>query len=50
MVWNVGPVNEYETQSVIIPFVGIIIRKECEMLQKCHFTSIRRCVATPKEN
>jgi hypothetical protein len=25
MVWNIGPVNEYEAQSAIIPFVGIII-------------------------
>jgi hypothetical protein len=27
MVWNIGPVNEYEAQSPIIPFIGIIIRK-----------------------
>jgi hypothetical protein len=26
-VWSIGPVNEYEAQSPIIPFVGIIIRK-----------------------
>jgi hypothetical protein len=26
MVRNTGPVNEYEAQSVIIPFVDIIIR------------------------
>jgi hypothetical protein len=25
--WNIGPVNKYEAQSAIIPFVGIIIRK-----------------------
>jgi hypothetical protein len=31
MVWNIGPVNEYETQSVIIPFVGITVRKVCEL-------------------
>jgi hypothetical protein len=32
MVWNIGPVNEYEAQSAIIPFVGTIIRKNirCE--------------------
>jgi hypothetical protein len=31
MVWNTGPVNKYETQSAIIPFVDIIIRKEYEL-------------------
>jgi hypothetical protein len=25
MVWNIGPVNEYDPQGAIIPFVGIII-------------------------
>jgi hypothetical protein len=25
---NIGPVNEYEAQIVIVPFVSIIIRKE----------------------
>jgi hypothetical protein len=28
MVWNIGPVNEYESQSAIIPSVGIIIPKK----------------------
>jgi hypothetical protein len=28
MVWKIGLVNEHEAQSAIIPFVGIIIRKE----------------------
>jgi hypothetical protein len=27
-VWNIAPVNEYEAQSAIIPFVGIIIGKK----------------------
>jgi hypothetical protein len=31
MVWNIGPVNEYGAQSAIIPFFGIIIRKENEL-------------------
>jgi hypothetical protein len=31
IVWNIGPVNECEVQSVIIPFVGIIIQKEYEL-------------------
>jgi hypothetical protein len=31
MKWKIGPVNEYEAQSEIIPFVGIIIRKEYEL-------------------
>jgi hypothetical protein len=26
-VWNIDPVNEYEAQNSVIPFVGIIIRK-----------------------
>jgi hypothetical protein len=26
-LWNTGPVSEYEIQSAIIPFVGIIIQK-----------------------
>jgi hypothetical protein len=30
MVWNIGPVNKCEAQSAIIPFVGIIIRKELD--------------------
>jgi hypothetical protein len=36
MVWNIGPVNEYEAQSAVIPFVGIIIRKEYELRKQCH--------------
>jgi hypothetical protein len=28
MVCNIGPVNEYEAQSAIIPFIGMIIRKD----------------------
>jgi hypothetical protein len=35
--WNIGPVNKYETQGAIIPFVGIIIRKEYELRQQCNF-------------
>jgi hypothetical protein len=31
MVWNTGPVKEYEAQSAIIPFVGIIIRKKYKL-------------------
>jgi hypothetical protein len=31
MVWNIGLVNENEAQRAIIPFVGIIIRKEYEL-------------------
>jgi hypothetical protein len=27
IIWNIGPENEYKTQSPVIPFVGIIIRK-----------------------
>jgi hypothetical protein len=50
MVWNIGPVNQYEIKSAIIPFVGIIIRKEYELRQQCHFIFIRRRVATQKES
>jgi hypothetical protein len=46
-IW--GPVNEYETQSETVPFVGIIIRKEYELRQQCNFLFISRRVATPKE-
>jgi hypothetical protein len=49
MVWNIGPVNEYEAQSVIISFVGIIIQKEYE-LRQCHLSSISRRVATKKQS
>jgi hypothetical protein len=31
MAWNIGPVNEYEAQSVIILFIDIIIQKEYEL-------------------
>jgi hypothetical protein len=44
------PVNEYEDQSAVIPFVGIIIRKAYEVRQQCHFIFISRRVATKKEN
>jgi hypothetical protein len=27
VVWDIDPVNEYEAQSAINPFIGIIIRK-----------------------
>jgi hypothetical protein len=47
--WNIGPVNECEAQSVIIPFVGIIIRKEYELRQQCHFVFISQRVATMKQ-
>jgi hypothetical protein len=49
MVRNTGPVNEYESQSAIIPFVGIIIRKEYKLLQQCHFICISWRVATKKK-
>jgi hypothetical protein len=48
MVWNIGPVNEYEAQRVVISFVGIIIRKGYGMRQPCHFIFISRLVAAPK--
>jgi hypothetical protein len=35
MVWHIGPVNEYEAGSAIIPFVGIIIYKGYELQQQC---------------
>jgi hypothetical protein len=50
MVWNIGPVNEYEAQSAIIPFVVIIIRKEYELRQQCHLSFVSRRVATKKES
>jgi hypothetical protein len=50
IVWNIGPVNEYEVQSAIIPFVGIIIRKEYKLRQQCHFIFISRHVATKKKS
>jgi hypothetical protein len=48
MVWNIGLVNEYDAQSATIPFVGIIIRKEYELQQQCHFIVINRRVVTQK--
>jgi hypothetical protein len=48
MVSNIGPVNECETRSAVIPFVGIIIRKEYELRQQSHFVFISRRVATKK--
>jgi hypothetical protein len=49
MVWNIGPVNEFESQNAIIPFVGIIIQKEYELRQQFHFIFISRRIATQKE-
>jgi hypothetical protein len=49
MVWNIGPVNEFEAKSAIIPFVGIIILKEYELGQQFHFIFISRRTATQKE-
>jgi hypothetical protein len=50
MVWHIGPVNEYEAQCAMIPFVGVITRKENELRQQCHVIFISRRVAIPKEN
>jgi hypothetical protein len=50
MVWNIGPVSEYEAQSAIINFFGVIIRKEYELRQQCHFVFISQRVETPKES
>jgi hypothetical protein len=47
MVWNIVPVNERETNRAVIPFVGLIIRKEYER-QQCHLIFISRRVATKK--
>jgi hypothetical protein len=47
MVWNIGPVNEYEAQSAINPFVGIIL-KEYE-LQQCHLYFISMLRQKKKE-
>jgi hypothetical protein len=49
MVWNIGPVNEYEAQSAIIPIVGEIIRKGYELRKQCFLIFISRRVVTPKE-
>jgi hypothetical protein len=49
MVWSIDPVNECEAQSAIIPFVSIIIQKEHELRQQCHFIFVvSRHVATKK--
>jgi hypothetical protein len=48
MVWNIVPVNEHEAHRAVIPFVGIIIRKEYELRQQCHLIFIGRRVATKK--
>jgi hypothetical protein len=45
VAWDIGRVNEYEAQSAIIPFVGITIRKQCELQQQCLFLFISRRVA-----
>jgi hypothetical protein len=50
MVRNIGSVNENEAQNSIILFAGIIIRKEYELRQQCHFVFISRRVATKKES
>jgi hypothetical protein len=50
MVWNIGPINEYEAQSAIIPFVVIIIRKEYELRQQYDFIFISRLFETTKES
>jgi hypothetical protein len=31
LVWNIGPVNEYEAQSAVITFVGVINEKKYEL-------------------
>jgi hypothetical protein len=49
IVWNADPVNEYEAQSTIIPFVGIMIQKEYKLRQQCHFIFISRHVATERK-
>jgi hypothetical protein len=49
MVCSIGPVNEYEGHSTIVPFVGII-RKEHELRQQCHFVFIARRVVTKKQS
>jgi hypothetical protein len=48
MAWNFDRVNGSEAQSVIIPFVGIIIRKYYELRQQRHFIFDSRRVATKK--
>jgi hypothetical protein len=50
MVWNIGPVNKYEAQSAIIPFVGIKVRKEYELRQQRHFIFTSRRVTTSIES
>jgi hypothetical protein len=40
MVWDIGPVSEYEAQSTMIHFIGIIIQQQYELRQQCHFIVI----------
>jgi hypothetical protein len=40
MVWTIGPVIEYEVQSAIVPFIGIITGNKYELRQQCHFICI----------
>jgi hypothetical protein len=47
-VSNIDLINEYEAQSEIIPFVGIV-GKEYELRQQCHFIFIHWRVASLKE-
>jgi hypothetical protein len=49
MAWKIGPLNEYEAESAIIPFVGITIRKEHELRQQCQFIFISLGVVTNAE-
>jgi hypothetical protein len=32
VVWNIGPVYDYEAQSGIVPFLGVMIRKGYELI------------------
>jgi mitochondrial fission protein ELM1 len=50
MLWNIGPVNEYEAQSAVIPFICIIIRKEYELRQQSHLIFISRRVPQRKKS
>jgi hypothetical protein len=50
IVWTIGPVNEYEAQTAIIPFVGVITRKQYVLRQQCHFVFISRRVGTKERS
>jgi hypothetical protein len=50
MLWNIGPVGEYEAQSAIIPVICIIIRKFYELLRQWHFVFISLRVANKNES